>query len=135
MHWHAYHWTGPAAERSREAERRLDSAQFLDSSLPPFRSGDWLARPADQVSETFVDPEEAVDWLAAWYDTYRDRMHHPDRICQQVRVEATLGSLRMGIDCRWEEWLHEGAYMCLVMVCCPHRAANHPCPTGVPARL
>ncbi|GAA5068618.1 hypothetical protein HNP84_008412 [Thermocatellispora tengchongensis] len=130
MHWHAYTWTGPGADRGREAERRPDSPEFATSPLPPMRTGDWLVKPASRIAGTFTDLQRATVWLAEQYKMAEGLFLHPDRIGLAERLEHAADMLARGVDVQWGEWLQGGRFVTVGVVCCPNRHVTHRCPTG-----
>lgn len=128
MHWHAYAWTGNGADREREAERRTISPEFAGSPLPPMRTGDWLAKPADRVAATFGDVGKAVGWLAEQYEQFQASLLHPDRIGLGFRLGIARAALPGGVDVQWGEWLTGGRFVTVGVICCPNAHIRHPCP-------
>jgi hypothetical protein len=133
VHWHAYTWIGSGEEREREEERRPGSPEFATSSVPPMRTGDWLAKPASRIAATFDDPDEAVEWLASRYGTVRKAFLHPDRVGRRARLDGAADALPRGVDVQWGEWLTGGRFVTMGVICCPNRHTAHPCPVRRPA--
>ncbi|WP_043613908.1 hypothetical protein [Nonomuraea candida] len=133
MHWHAYQWTGPGAERGEEAGRRPSSPDFPSSLLPPMRTGDWLAKPASRIAATFDEPGRAAGWMAAEYAKARDALLRPEGVPLEERVETAADLLARGVDAQWGEWLQGGRFATIGVVCCPNRHVTHPCPIRRPS--
>lgn len=125
MHWHAYTWLGNGADLAREAERRPTSPDFVTSVLPPMRTGEWLAKPAARIAETFDDAVKAVEWMSQTYARHRDA---GDKIPLECREALAADLLPRGVDVQWGSWLSGGRFITVGMVCCPNRHVNHPCP-------
>ncbi|AQZ65578.1 hypothetical protein BKM31_32645 [[Actinomadura] parvosata subsp. kistnae] len=130
MHWHAYTWTGAGADRGNEAERRTTSPDFTSSALPPMRTGDWLAKPAARIAATVDDVREAAEWLAAEYGKIRAALRSPERILLDDRLATALELLSGGVDVQWGEWLQDGRFSSIAMICCPNKHVSHRCPAG-----
>ncbi|MFG1946945.1 hypothetical protein [Nonomuraea sp. NPDC048826] len=128
MHWHAYQWTGPGAERADEADRRPTSPGFSTSPLPPMRTGDWLLKPRSRIAVTFAEVAPAVAWLAGEYGKTRTALLPPERIPVEERLETARDLLLRGVDVQWGEWLQGGRFVTLGVICCSNRHVPHPCP-------
>ncbi|MGR6924146.1 hypothetical protein ACU635_58620 [[Actinomadura] parvosata] len=134
MHWHAYQWTGPGADRGNEAERRPASPGFPSSLVPPMRTGDWLAKPASRIARTFDEPGQAAGWMAAEYGKARGVLLLPERVPLEERLETAVDLLSRGVDVQWGEWLQGGRFVTIGVICCPNRHVSHPCPVRRPTR-
>ncbi|NRQ33147.1 hypothetical protein HII36_15035 [Nonomuraea sp. NN258] len=130
MHWHAYTWTGAGEERGWEPERRPDSPEFPSSPLPPMLTGDWLAKPRSRIAATFTELQPALEWLSARYERARAGFPRPDGIGADLRLAAARDVLPRGVDVQWGEWLRDGRFVTIGMICCPNRHVRHPCPLG-----
>ncbi|MDA0633999.1 hypothetical protein OUY22_11275 [Nonomuraea sp. MCN248] len=128
MHWHAYQWTGPGAERANEAHRRPTSPEFPTSTLPPMRTGDWLLKPAPRMAASFEHVASAVAWMSEEYGKARTALLLPEWIPVEERLEAARDLLPRGVDVQWGEWLHGGRFVTIGVICCPNRHVPHPCP-------
>ncbi|SET47576.1 hypothetical protein [Nonomuraea wenchangensis] len=128
MHWHAYRWTGNGADRGNEGERRPSSPDFPGSHLPPMRTGDWLAKPASRIADTFHGAEDAVGWLAGEYGKVGAALLCGDRIPLEDRLADARDLLPRGVDVQWGEWMQGGRFVTLGVICCPNRHVPHPCP-------
>ena|SRR5690606_19532062 len=133
MHWHAYQWTGAGADRENEAERRPGSPDFPTSPLPPMRTGDWLLKSASRIAATFDEVTQAVAWMAGEYNKARPALLSPDAIPLPDRLETARELLPLGVDVQWGEWLHDGRFVTIGVICCPNRHAPHPCPIRRPS--
>ncbi|NRQ35219.1 hypothetical protein HII36_25830 [Nonomuraea sp. NN258] len=129
MHWHAYQWTGPGADRANENERRPSSPGFPASALPPMRTGDWLVKPRSRLSATFHEVERAAAWLASEYGKVRSALPLPEGVSLDERLHTARDLLPRGVDVQWGEWLQGGRFATIGMICCPNRHVPHPCPT------
>ncbi|MFI9553410.1 hypothetical protein [Nonomuraea endophytica] len=126
LHWHAYTWNGNGQELQREAERRPTSPDFFSSTLPPMRTGEWLAKPASRIAETFEDTDKAVEWMRS---EYAPASVH-DQIPLSLRLDQAYDLLPRGVDVEWSIWLPGGRFVKIGMICCPNRQVNHPCPSA-----
>ncbi|WP_157246270.1 hypothetical protein [Nonomuraea typhae] len=124
MHWHGYTWNGNGAELAHEGERRPTSPDFLTSLLPPMRTGEWLAKPASRIAETFDDVDKAIEWMRSQYAPAAG--HDPIPIAHRQR--EAYGLLPGGVDVEWSTWLAGGRFVKVSMICCPNRHVPHPCP-------
>jgi hypothetical protein len=128
MHWHAYSWTGNGADRAHEAERRPEWPDFAAVLLPPMRTGDWLAKPASRIADTFDAISAAVTWLSAEYEAVRALLMHPESVPLAARIEMAVDLLPRRVDVQWGEWLLGGRFASMGVICCPNRHVAHPCP-------
>ncbi|WP_157254373.1 hypothetical protein [Nonomuraea typhae] len=124
LHWHAYTWNGNGADLAREDERRPTSPDFFSSLLPPMRTGEWLAKPASRIAETFEDVDKAIEWMRTQYAPAS--AHDPISMSHHQR--EAYGLLPGGVDVQWGCWLPGGRFLTVGMICCPNRHVNHPCP-------
>ncbi|MFI6292688.1 hypothetical protein ACIBEJ_13935 [Nonomuraea sp. NPDC050790] len=124
MHWHGYIWNGNGQELAREAERRPTSPDFFSSLLPPMRTGEWLAKPASRIAETFDDVDKAIEWMPTVYEA----AHLHDPIPRSLRQDQAYDLLPRGVDVQWGCWLPGGRFVTVGMICCPNRHVQHPCP-------
>ncbi|MFI6296171.1 hypothetical protein ACIBEJ_31570 [Nonomuraea sp. NPDC050790] len=124
LHWHGYTWNGNGQDLAREAERRPTSPDFISSVLPPMRTGEWLAKPASRIAETFDDVTKAAEWMRSQYAPAA--AHDP--IPMRDRLDQAHDLLPRGVDVQWGSWLPGGRFLTVGMICCPNHHVNHPCP-------
>lgn len=129
-HWHGYLWIGNGADREREAERRPTSPDFETSPLPPMRTGDWLLKPAHRIAETFYDLDSAMKWMAVQYEMVESSLLETNPVPLEVRLENARLLLPEQIDVQWGEWLTQGRFITVGVICCPNIHVPHPCPLG-----
>ncbi|WP_248961264.1 hypothetical protein [Sphaerisporangium perillae] len=132
MHFHAYSWTGPGEEQSREGERRPSHPEFRTSALPPMRTCDWLLKPAGRIDASPATVADALDWLAGRYRAAEPSFLDPAseaRIGLDFRLKGAEESLVHGVDVQWGIWLRAGRYVTLAVICCsPNLHADRACP-------
>ncbi|WP_214327666.1 hypothetical protein [Nonomuraea sediminis] len=91
------------------------------------RTGEWLAKPASRIAETFDDLNKAVEWMTR---EYAPPAGSGDSIPLDSREALATDLLPRGVDVQWGEWLSGGHFITVGMICCPNRHVNHPCPTA-----
>ncbi|MBB5077957.1 hypothetical protein HNR40_003432 [Nonomuraea endophytica] len=88
------------------------------------RTGEWLAKPASRIAETFDDVDKAIAWMRS---QYAPAVPH-DQIPLSLRMDQAYDLLPRGVDVEWSTWLPGGRFAKVSMICCPNRHVNHPCP-------
>ncbi|MEV4356456.1 hypothetical protein [Nonomuraea sp. NPDC049625] len=53
--------------------------------------------------------------------TRRIRTPLPDRVPLEDRLETALDLLSRGVDVQWGEWLQDGRFATISVICCPNR--------------
>ncbi|MFI9558905.1 hypothetical protein [Nonomuraea endophytica] len=128
-HSHGYTWSGQAAELYRPLQpRRPNDPGFVTSPLPPVHRTDWFYKVPALVADTSASSEQALAWMDHIWAPYQERVRYPARIDWPDRRQAALRALTGGRDAHWEEYLVDGGYVIVQVLCCPHRVASHPCP-------
>jgi hypothetical protein len=129
-HFHAYAYTG----------RAFTDGEVLKGNAPsnyaPFLIADWLKRPAQQVIETFTEPELAAKWLRGQMEA-----HPPidaESFSVDTRIRYAERTLRQdaGADVVWG-YYSGGQYVSRAMICCPRGKGQQAgterisCPVGM----
>jgi hypothetical protein len=148
-HWHGYLWTGTSKDLKDESLRRPgapgapESQEFLRSSLPPVRLGQYLLRRnAVSADLTWTDADEAIAWMASTYE------RHPPMegdvgfpagrgispLARDVGLDARRTTSRdgliNGVDAYWQYYTNaNGGVIAYGAVCCPNtHLPEIPCP-------
>lgn len=122
MHYHAYTWTGDAAEyrRRHRYESHIDQTGFAASPIPPIKMCWWLRKPAHLIAGTWDMPWAAADWLADQYRAIADQIAAPTIWTEEMRPHATH-DLEVGRDVTWHWNLVDGRRVfASAVVCCPN---------------
>ncbi|TMR13804.1 hypothetical protein ETD86_30025 [Nonomuraea turkmeniaca] len=132
MHLHLYTWTGPRADRRQD--HNPSSPGFATSPLPCSRPSDWLAKPADRISDTVSSLDEALVWLAAQYGHAKPLFLREDRFSLRQRLRIAEETLRTDGDVHWGEYLTRDRYFIASAVRCPNTTSPRPCPLSQEGR-
>ncbi|GAA2947961.1 hypothetical protein ACFPN0_15405 [Kitasatospora cinereorecta] len=131
-HWHAYAYTGRAYTDS--AVRKGEAP----SNYAPFMIKDWLRRPAQQIIESFTEPDVAAKWLRGEMEKAPPLQVASFSIDERVAYAEQTLRQTAGADVVWGYYSSTGQYVSRAVIRCLQGKGQlgvDPVPCPAPLRI